>query len=130
MEINVNNLTGPALDWAVGTAIGKPMVIRSPIGRPSEPVKVWEQVGDHGGVVWFAPSVNWGQGGPLIDKFKMSVMSDEDTCDFVASIGTWRLFKKSHKTRWSRGPTALVAACRAIVSAKLGPVANVPDELL
>ena len=129
MEINVNELSGSALDWAVAKAIGA----YAAANGSSEiwGCKIWSVPGFEN-MRWddWTPSTDWAHGGPLIDKFKMSVMSDEDTCDFVASIGAWRMFKKSHKTRWSRGPSALIALCRAIVSAKLGPVVNVPDELL
>ena len=127
MEINVNELTGPALDWAVGTAIGKPMVIRSPTGQPSEPVKVWEQVGDHGGVVWFAPSVNWAQGGPLTDRFRPDLETGND--DKLLALLHNDIDDK-HPLIMCQGETYLIALCRVIVADRMGSVVNVPDELL
>ena len=119
MEVNVNDLTGMALDWAVGMAIGKPLVIRAPIGQPDGPRVVWEQVGDHGGVVWFAPSGNWAHGGPLIERFKPDMKIGNDG----------RLVARLHNET-ARGETYLIALCRVIVADRIGSVVNVPDELL
>ena len=127
MEVNVNELTGMALDWAVGMAVGKPLVIRSPIGQPDGPRVVWEQVGNHGGVVWFAPSSNWAHGGPLIDRFKPDLQTGNDN-KLVA------LLHNDIEDRFPllvcRGETYLIAACRVIVADRIGTVVNVPDELL
>jgi len=119
MEVNVNELTGMALDWAVGMAVGKPLVIRSPIGQPDGPRVVWEQVGDHGGVVWFAPSGNWAHGGPLVEQFKPDMKIGNDG----------RLVARLRATM-CRGETYLIALCRVIVADRTGSVVNVPDELL
>ena len=130
MDVNVNELTGMALDWAVGMAIGKPLVIRSPIGQPSSPRMVWEQVGDHGGVVWIAPSGNWAHGGPLIDRYTV----DRDVLALNRGVRSkcWSDGNGEEVMGYPAvvGPTALIAACRAIVVAMIGPVVNVPDELL
>ena len=127
MEVNVGDLTGMALDWAVGMAVGKPMVIRSPIGQPGGPRVVWEQVGDHGGVVWFAPSGNWAHGGPLIEQFKPDMKIGNDG----------RLVALLHNNMddqfpliMCRGETYLIALCRVIVADRMGSIVNVPDELL
>ena len=123
MEVNVSDLTGMALDWAVGMAIGKPLVIRAPIGQPDGPLVVWEQVGDHGGVVWFAPSGNWAHGGPLIERFKPDMKIGNDG-RLVA------LLHNDTDVTISRGETYLIALCRVIVADRTGSVVNVPDELL
>lgn len=132
MEINVNELSGAALDWAVGMAIGKPLVIRSPIGQPNSHRVVWEQVGDHGGVVWFAPSSNWAQGGPLRDTYGVALW-DVTGGNVAATIrgesaDFW--IDETELDADAVGPTALIALCRAIVAANIGSVVNVPDELL
>ena len=123
MEVNVNELTGMALDWAVGMAVGKPLVIRSPIGQPDGPRVVWEQVGDHGGVVWFAPSGNWAHGGPLIERFKPDLQTGNEG-RLVA------LLHNDSDVIMCRGETYLIALCRVIVTDRMGSVVNVPDELL
>ena len=123
MEVNVNDLTGMALDWTVGMAIGKPLVIRAPIGQPDGPRVVWEQVGDHGGVVWFAPSSNWAHGGPLIERFEPDMKIGNDG-RLVA------LLHAEMEVTMCRGETYLIALCRVIVADRMGSVVNVPDELL
>ena len=125
MEINVSDLTGMALDWAVGMAVGKQLVIRSPIGQPGGPRVVWEQVGGHGGVVWFAPSGNWAHGGPLLEYRTWALP--------YKSINRCHMDKFEARTPGGiphNGDTPLIAACRAIVAAELGVVVDVPDELL
>lgn len=127
MEVNVNELTGMALDWAVGMAVGKPLVIRSPIGQPDGPRVVWEQVGDHGGVVWFAPSSNWAHGGPLIDRFK----PDLQTGNYGRMVAILHAeMDDPLPLTMCSGETYLIAACRVIVADRIGSIVNVPDELL
>ena len=127
MEVNVSDLTGMALDWAVGMAVGKPLVIRSPIGQPSGPRVVWEQVGDHGGVVRFAPSSNWAHGGPLIDRFIPALQTCTDN-EFVALLHSD--LDDPSPLLVCAGETYLIALCRVIVADRTGSVVNVPDELL
>ena len=127
MEVNVNELTGMALDWAVGMAVGKPLVIRSPIGQPDGPRVVWEQVGNHGGVVWFAPSSNWAHGGPLIDRFKPDLQTGHE--GRIVALLHNNIDDKFPLIMCS-GETYLIAACRVIVADRIGTVVNVPDELL
>lgn len=127
MEVNVGDLTGMALDWAVGMAIGKPLVIRAPIGQPDGPRVVWEQVGDHGGVVWFAPSSNWAHGGPLIDQFKPDLETGKN--DKLLALLHNDIEDRSPLIMCS-GETYLVALCRVIVADRMGSIVNVPDELL
>lgn len=127
MEVNVNELTGMALDWAVGMAVGKPLVIRSPIGQPNSPRVVWEQVGDHGGVVRFAPSSNWEQGGPLMDRFKPDLnrwWNGQLLAEIYGDPDDSSLFVAC------QGETYLIASCRVIVADRTWSVVNVPDELL
>ena len=127
MEVNVSDLTGMALDWAVGMAVGKQLVIRSPIGQPSGPRVVWEQVGGHGGVVWFAPSSNWAHGGPLADRFKPDWQTGNDD-KLVALLHND--VDDEHPLIMCRGETYLIALCRVIVADRMGSIVNVPDELL
>ena len=127
MEVNVSDLTGMALDWAVGMAVGKRLVIRSPIGQPSGPRVVWEQVGGHGGLVWFAPSGNWAHGGPLLDQFQPDMKIGND--GLVVALLHAEMDDPLPLTM-CRGETYLIALCRVIVADRIGSVVNVPDELL
>lgn len=131
VEVKASDLTGPALDWAVAHA-----------------TKAWEfahewfptmtldprfsGVRDYifDGCVWlepnnpfrqdpqpFRPSTDWSQGGPLWDEWATSMEHYDGW--LVAVVGGD-----------AQGHTKLIALCRAIVSAKLGDVVQVPKELI
>ena len=110
VEVKTAELTGPALDYAVAMAFGNP--VRVPVGDV-----VWSEW--HGS---YAPSINWAQGGPLIDACDVWLSDDER--EHIAS--TCPHVNEFIKT----GPTKLIAACRAIVYAKLGDVVKVPKEII
>lgn len=142
VEVKTSELIGASLDYAVAVAQGWQML------RVPKDID-----GNHGGEVLapqdisrdfqFSPrgqvpvgyflrrwSTDWSQGGPLIDLHQIEVSVCEDTDIVHASMFCWRSYGKSHRTRWSSGETHLIAACRAIVAAKLGETVNVPTELL
>ncbi|AIR90476.1 phage protein NinX family protein [Pseudomonas cremoricolorata] len=125
ISVRASNLTGAALDWAVAQAENVETSWR--YGR--ELVKVHDR---HGIELIesirsvYAPSTNWAQGGPLIDKHRGGFqwnanMGGSDTCYWAGPGNT---------TRWHYGPTALVAFCRSLVESKLGSHVQVPKELM
>ncbi|MGL4757270.1 MAG: phage protein NinX family protein [Aeromonadaceae bacterium] len=117
MLIKTNELSGAALDWAVAKAVGytqdedaycDPAWMAD--GRFIASCHSWH------------PSTSWAQCGLLVDEFDVWLSSDDDT--HCAST-------HPHVNEYIRtGPTKLVAACRAIVHAKLGDEVEVPDDLL
>ncbi|MDM9594803.1 DUF2591 family protein [Pseudomonas guariconensis] len=125
IEVRVSNLVGSALDWAVAKVEGVETSWRH--GR--ELVKVH----DRGGIKLiesirsiYAPSSDWSQGGPLIDKYQGSVRHDkhlnDGPCRYTGGTGM--------NSPWSYGPTPLIAFCRSLVLAKLGDTVQVPKELV
>ena len=68
------------------------------------------------------PSIDWGQGGPLIDSDDIDIWGD---CGFFCA----HLAIENKAIVMCKGTTRLIAACRAIVAAKLGAVVSVPEEL-
>jgi hypothetical protein len=119
IEVKTADLIGPALDWAVGEVHGE---------WAEEPY----HLRDSDGLIWcnnhsygYSPSADWAQGGPLIEKYGILFLIeqgfDEPNC-FVAIL--------SEREAVCRGETHLIAACRAIVAAKLGDVVSVPAELV
>lgn len=65
----------------------------------------------------YAPSINWAQGGPLIDKYEIDLTySEHQPGKRIAWNGPTHAF----------GDTPLQAVCRAVVRAKFG--AEVPDQ--
>ena len=68
-------------------------------------------------------STDWAQGGPIIERQRISTQTTEDYWD--ADLTT-----ESGAFIQSIGDTPLVAAMRAYVASKLGDEIKVPDELL
>ena len=119
MKIKTNELTGPALDWAVAKAEEWPMDVwydedQMPMIRDDE-VPEWK------------PSTDWSQGGPLIEREWIEVVpwpneSDEDL--------RWRATQHDTLARVScTGSTALIAAMRCFVASRLGEEVEVPDDM-
>ena len=127
MKIKTADLIGPAIDWAVGTALELPVEICQifQYGRPNG--KHYISIGEtdkDGAEVDFEPSEEWSQGGPIIEE---------------AGIGTSKHFADwSQQWHWCgklgglihHGPTPLIAAMRALVASKLGDEIDIPDELV
>lgn len=141
INVAAENLEGLALDWAVGIADGRTLELPSAVqgrtkvvwldpfvvkleGRPDFHDKTYRH---------WAPSTNWEQCGPLIDKYGNSVDrvidGDPEFDDEVEAGYAWRSMP-GDGGYWMDGPTALVAICRAIVAAKLGLLISVPAELV
>ena len=109
MKININELDGKALDWAVTKAMGYDHEVTSPN---------W---GMHG---W---ATKWEQGGPIIEEFKIGLDYAEmgSANDWVANCGPdgWNVS--------CGGTTALLAAMRSFVAYQSNEhEIEVPEELL
>ena len=99
--MKTNELIDEALDWAVARCEGG-------VGEN-------QLLG-----AWYAPSTNWAQGGPIIEREGMSVgMVNEYWQAHLSEFGLWE-----------EGPTPLIAAMRCYVASKLGDDINIPEELL
>ena len=116
MKIKTSELSGVALDWAVAQAAGV-----DPLYRVIVPGDSWVVV--NGGK--FSPSTDWSQGGPLIEREQIDI-----EWDGVDGQAYW--WKASHQdiVQFQIGHTPLIAACRAIVAAKLGDEVDVPEGLV
>ena len=129
MKIKTSELTGAALDWAVAKAARRTIEIRV-TGRQNTgcrfgiffnqrwiPKECWDE---------FTPSTDWAQGGPIIDREHISLLSPENngSWNWIADKGTVRAY--------SGGPdrSALIAAMRCYVTSTLGKEVDVPEELL
>jgi len=129
MEINVNELTGTVLDWAVAKAVGAYATANG--GSEIWGCKIWSVPGFEN-MRWddWTPSTDWAQGGPLIDLYGLGVVKFYPPVDGPVLPGCeWAALWIDDSDRRD-GPTALIAACRCIVAANIGSVVNVPDELL
>lgn len=147
MKIKTSELSGGALDFAVANAVEawktahqlfptwtldatfsgvQPMIYSDGEAFcqliPNNPMRQDAQK--------YSPSTDWSQGGPLIDAHSIS----------FATIGTGRRDANGKEPVVSiisgvdggvgQGPTHLIAACRAIVHAKVGESVEIPDDLV
>jgi len=117
-EAKTAELIGPALDWATAKASGTKI-------DDSRGKELRIDIAPGFQSPW-VPSVNWYQGGPLIEKYK--VRFDYRIADFglVMASACGLLYDHAYKGCDSY----LVAACRAIVHAKLGYTVSVPKDLM
>ena len=112
MKIKTSELTGPALDWAVAKCEGK-----LPLSYDD-----WVQT-------WPRYSTNWAQGGPIIEREKMT--TEWESHDIPPEKGDWvaTIYNRAAGHTQCSGPTPLIAAMRCLCASKLGDEVEVPDEL-
>jgi hypothetical protein len=94
--MKTSELTGVALDWAV--AICETPNIAERLAKKRNPQSVAD----------FQPSINWAQGGPIIER------------EGIATGKSWEGWKAFTDTSTGEGPTPLIAAMRCYVATKLG----------
>jgi hypothetical protein len=128
MKTKTAELTGAALDWAVAK-------ITNPEWTDED--RRYNTIGyvDTGDIddEPYAPSTDWAQGGPIIEREKIDtnhISIDQYSGDsyWVASFPR----PATHKDLWrfGYGPTLLIAAMRCYVANKLGDEVEVPDGLV
>ena len=130
MKIKTSEVTGAALDWAVAKCEydNRRYNYGSPCFSP-ETKRVYETQGLQEIGVSFSPSTDWKQGGPIIERERLSVS------EIPPSLGSgWNASKPAstpvgYKT-WASGPTPLIAAMRCYVASKMGDTIEVPSELI
>lgn len=141
MKIKTSELTGAALDWAVAKCeghlelqpyLGKmiPRVVIDPEfwaedGKPMVRLNPCPQTYYN---PEYAPSKDWSQGGPIIERERIGVTP------FTVQVGDDagnREWFANHESQgdFFDGPTPLIAAMRCYVASKLGDEVEVPDEL-
>ena len=110
MKIKTSDLSGAALDWAVGIA-----------AQPDGAKLLWRLM--RGGN--WRPSTDWSQGGPIIER--------EGICLKRGHSGYWfayTLTLNDDERHMQCGAVALAVAMRCFVASKLGDEVDVPEELL
>ena len=110
MKIKTSELTGAALDWVV-----------TKIEAERKLFTIYPQ--------YITPySTDWAQGGPIIERERMTVEFFED--GNYPGGGAWL---STHIIRpyfnEEIGPTPLIAAMRCYVASKLGDEVEIPEEL-
>ena len=110
IDVKTSELIGEALDWMIAKVEGR--LSQDTTGRGRGLCKPY----------CYSPSTLWIQGGPLIEKYNIGFGLYEDC---ILAITGHNEFAGS-----AYGKTHLIAACRAIVHAKLGETVSIPAELL
>lgn len=121
MKVKTAELSGRALDWSVGKALGIDVI--------SSGGEVWKyfsedelHAGEDEGIYEYRPSFDWSQCGKLIEaegiEFKW------------VSDATLEAHSYLHDPHYGYGLTHQEAACRLIVASKLGDEVDIPDELM
>ena len=123
MKIKTSELTAPALDWAVAICEGINLF----------ETEGWQYTEE--GRKPYRPSANWAQGGPIIEREKITLM--QDVHPEYPTEGIWDAecvgaldedgYGDIHTARHER---PLIAAMRCYVASKLGDEVEVPEELL
>lgn len=119
MKIRTSELQGAALDWAVCKAEDDGLAAAR-IQYP-DLMKYFNKV---------SPSTYWDQGGPIIEREKLSVGT---------RYTNYHIYHDADVLCWARdpiggflkyGPTPLIAAMRCFVASRLGDEVEIPVELV
>lgn len=121
IEVKTADLVGEALGWAVGKAEGLNLELVQPqYGNPWRVFARYQgQAIEH--TKRYNPWENWALGGPLIDRLQVEILRS-------GPVVHAKLYGLTNAA--GAGDSALIAACRAIVAAKLGDTVQVPKELI
>lgn len=125
IEAKTADLSGEALGWAVGVAEGLTLHLEPPIYGNG-----WRVFAIYKGEATerckrYNPWEAWALGGTLIERRMISLHCPQSTDDVWAG---WVITEKGEFCH--AGDSALIAATRAIVAAKLGDTVQVPKELV
>jgi hypothetical protein len=120
MKMNVNELTGSKLDWAVSKCNNT--IWNNPETKPYLFLKNHDN-----GFHYY--STNWAQGGPIIEREKINIHSNMTRMAKYPDYD-WLADCPEHRQCVSfTGQTPLIAAMRCYVASKLGDVIDIPEEL-
>jgi hypothetical protein len=107
--MKTSELTEAALDWAVAKCEDEEVsLVRGQLETR------WTENG-------WKPSTDWSQGGPIIEREKITICFDTCVPRWVGCDWDARLTEF--------GPTPLIAAMRCYVASKLGDEIKIPEEL-
>lgn len=114
--MKTSDLTGDALDWAVGVAEGEQLTVRDRFPCVLNAGGRWN------------PSSNWSQGGPIIEREGLELKRGM-TLPLLWAAWAYQWNGLRLTSSGMTGPTPLVAAMRCYVASKLGAEVDVPAIL-
>ena len=118
-KINISKLTDAALDWAVAKCEG--FTDYDPATEKMLPPRKeygWVSLCE------YHFSTDWSQGGPIIERERISPTYSLMHKDWQAA------YHEGRSSFIQSGPTPLIAAMRCFVTSRLGDTIEVPDELI
>lgn len=118
--VNIAELTGEALNWAVGKA--EDLALQIQPAQYGIGARVFEETPS--GLVRYRPTVEWLQCGPIRDKYSVEIHHLPKRV-----IAQCYNLDSALMGPEAFGPDARTAICRAVVSAVSGPAVDVPGEL-
>lgn len=125
MKIKTTELSGLALNWAVGKFVGDEVEIRRHSGGSPWIVVIFYSVFSGARVVTWEPTESQHQAGDIIDRYGISTWRKHDgwwqACIYDVNDQPQHLSASSDRIR---------AAMLCFVRSKLGDEVDVPDELL
>lgn len=129
VRIHLEELDGPALDWAVAQAAGINVQIVSP--QYQNLARAYRATSR--GFVPFRPSTDWTHAGPLLREYQVALTPESHYGD----EGTETSERWTANIYYSGGDqytteparNELIALCRAVVVTKFGDWVSVPIEL-
>jgi len=110
--MKTSELTGAALDWAVAKCEG----VETKKYKESPSLFFGK------GFDKWRPSTDWSQGGPIIERERITWTGQSSVIRKNLGNHKWTNFEEF-------GPTPLIAAMRCYVASKLGDEVDVPEEL-
>lgn len=138
MKILTCELSNKALDYAVALCLGGVNLRFDSVACYWMTIEGKDRVLSTGWSPFqsFSPSALWEQGGPIIEREKISIelCFSGSYCEgsFATPTG-WKAAKYKRGGALNepafRGPTPLIAAMRCYVASKLGDEVDIPDEL-
>lgn len=128
MKLDVEELSGSSLDWAIAKAEGFSVEIYRVNGQIAvgtmKKCIAFKDGAKNEEFMPFTPSLDWRIAGPIMERDK--IVSDYED-------GVWCCAVKSSDEELDGlaiGSTHLEAGMRAFVSSKLGRIIDIPDQLL
>ena len=111
MKIKTSELIDEKLNWAVVKASG-------------QNAEYWleKYASEDRRCMCESPSTDWSQGGPIIEREKITLDPFDDSPNWCATIPGYMYRVYGH--------TPLIAAMRCLVASKLGDEVEIPKELL
>ncbi|MEX0445199.1 phage protein NinX family protein [Xenorhabdus sp. SGI246] len=123
MKIEISELKGMALNWAVAKAEGLDVHLKdySDVGQC---LCFWPDSESES--VEYSPSTDWEQCGSLIEKYQIYLFNEA-----LPEGHAWSAsYPESVPTDYGDGETPQIAVCRAVVNKKLDYVIDIPDEFI